>query len=61
VIGPNWNQSQGEASRSDPITDAVICLQTWQSSERPNKQLTETEVDTYTHPMDRRQECLLLN
>jgi hypothetical protein len=25
----------------------------WLSSERPNKQLTKTDADTYTHPVDR--------
>jgi hypothetical protein len=28
VTGPDWNPSQGEASKSDTITDAVIYLKT---------------------------------
>jgi hypothetical protein len=28
VTGPNWDPSQGEAPRTDTITDAMVCLQT---------------------------------
>jgi hypothetical protein len=31
------------------LTDRSLA---WLSSERPNKQLTETDADTYTQPMD---------
>jgi hypothetical protein len=28
VTGPTWDPSQGEAPRPDPVTDAMVCLQT---------------------------------
>ena len=40
------------------LTDRSL---TWLPSERPNKQLTETDADTYTQPMDRSWDPLLLN
>lgn len=52
VTGPNWGPSQGEAPMSDTywcydvLTDRNIA-----SSERTNKQLTETHADTYTQPI----------
>ena len=57
MASPNWNSSQTEASGTETITDAIYDVLTdrslaWLSSERPNKQLTETEADTYTQPMD---------
>ena len=28
VTSPNWDPSQGEAPRTDTITNAMVCLQT---------------------------------
>jgi hypothetical protein len=28
VTGPNWDTDQGQALRSDTITDTMVCLQT---------------------------------
>jgi hypothetical protein len=47
-------ESEGkEAPRPDTITDVIVCSQTCLSSEKPNKQLKESDTDTYTQPMDR--------
>ena len=52
VTSPTWDPSQGEISRRDTITDAMVCLQTgalaWRSSKRLNKKFTEIYADTYT-------------
>ena len=43
----------GEAPRPDTITDMLTDRSLpWLSSERPYQQLTETEADTYTQPLD---------
>ena len=49
----------GRVGRPRPytITDAMICLLTdrklaWLSFERSNQQLTETDTDTYTQPLN---------
>ena len=56
VTGPAWDPSQGEASRSDTITDAMVCLQTGAyhgfPQKLPNKQLPETDANTCSQPMD---------
>ena len=66
VTGPTWDSSQGLGPRPDTITDAMVCLQTWRTlawlfSEKPNKQLTGTDIDTYTQQMDWSQGILWLN
>ena len=58
MTGPNWYPSQGEAPRRDTITDASFSVLierslAWLPSERPNKQLEESDADTYTHLMNR--------
>ena len=62
MTSPNWDPSQGEAPRPETITDAMMYLQIGAShgypprvQESQNKQLTETEADTYTQPMGRKQ------
>ena len=64
MTGPNWDPAQGEAQVPDTVTDAVVFLDRrldWIPSERPNKQLKESESDTYIQPMDRSQGPLRLN
>ena len=48
MTSSTWDPSQGETPRSDIITDAMMCLLAWQSSERLFKQLTERIAD-YLH------------
>jgi hypothetical protein len=56
--GPTWDPFQGEAPRTNTITDAMMCLQCtdksllWLPSERPNKHLSETDADTCTQQLD---------
>ena len=57
VTSPDWDPSQGGGSKvwhyywcCDVLTDRSLA---WLPSEWSNKQLTETEADTYTQPMDR--------
>jgi hypothetical protein len=54
VTGPNWNSVQGEAPRPDTICYGVLIDRSlaWMPSERPNKQLKESDTDTYNQPMD---------
>jgi hypothetical protein len=62
VTGPFWDSSQGEAPRPDIISDAMVCLSLgWLPYERPNKQLKESDADTYTQPMDKSLGPLELN
>ena len=64
VTGPNWDPAQGEAPRPDTITDYGVLTDRsleWLSSERPNKQLKESDADIYTQSMDRSQRPLWLN
>jgi hypothetical protein len=50
-------RKMGSGSRGGPspdtVTDAMMYLKTWLPSKSPNKQLTETETDTYTQPIDK--------
>ena len=56
MIGPKWDPAQGEAPRTDTITEAMECSKNWDMSclpaERPNQQLKESDADIYTQPMD---------
>ena len=50
---PTWDPSQREAPRPDIITEVFSDRSlAWLPSERPNMQLTKTDADTYTQPMD---------
>ena len=40
VTGPNWDPAQGEASRPDTITDAMVCSQKWAYHDCPLKDPT---------------------
>jgi hypothetical protein len=49
--GPNWDPAQGEAPRSDIITDAMVCLQTGAYHDCPPKGPTSSWVRCrYLHP-----------
>jgi hypothetical protein len=55
VTGQNWDPVQGEVPRL--ITNTIYGMLTerslaWLPSERPYKQLKESDADTYTQPMD---------
>jgi len=66
VIGPNWDPAQEEVRRSDTIIDDNGVLTdrspAWlPTTERPNKQLKESDVVTCTKPKDRNWGLLWLN
>ena len=66
MTGTHWNPALVEALRPDIITDAIYGVLTdrslaWLSSERTNKQVKESDANTYTQTMDRRQGLLWLN
>jgi hypothetical protein len=53
VTVTNWDPAQWEASKPDTITYAIIKRSlAWLSFKRPNKQLIETEADTYVQSLD---------
>lgn len=54
---PNLGTIPRTGTKPNTITDAMLCLQTgawhgWLSSEMLYQQLTETDADTYSQPMD---------
>jgi hypothetical protein len=51
VTGLTWDPSHRQAPNPDTITDAMLCLQTG-TSEKIYQQLTETDTDTYSWPLD---------
>jgi len=57
MAGPTGDPFHGRAPRLDTFTDAMMCLPMGASNgetipERPYQQLTETDVDTYTQPLN---------
>ena len=40
MTGPKWDPAQGEASRPDTITDAMVCSQKWAYHDCPLKDPT---------------------
>jgi hypothetical protein len=61
VTCPTLDPSQGEAPRPDSIVVLTDRGLAWLSSEGPNKQLKESDADTYTQTMDRSWGPLWLN
>jgi hypothetical protein len=48
----NWDPSHEKTPNAKSIADVNMCLQAWLSSERLYQQLTETDTDTYSQPLD---------
>ena len=51
MTGPNWDPVLGEVWGPDTVTDSAVYL-AWLPSERPNKELTESDTYTSTQSMD---------